>query len=115
MTAYLLIRSVNNPTILTIRAIGGMKTIMIPPRNPNKEPHVEPEAHNSAGSIGIHGTIAREIPTLPNSDGCFSCIMLISVGWAGFSAHAGRYPRILNTGFSLLETEPTEPAVFWNF
>ena len=67
MKAYLLIRSLNNPTILIIRAIGGMKTIMIPPRNPNKAPHVEPEAHNSAGSIGIQGTIARVMPILPNS------------------------------------------------
>jgi hypothetical protein len=69
MTAYLLIRSLNNPTILTIRAIGGMKTIMIPPRNPNAAPHVEPVAHNSAGSIGIQGIIARDMPTLPNSAG----------------------------------------------
>ena len=67
--AYLLILSLNNPTMLIISAIGGMITIMIPPRNPNAAPHVEPEVHNSAGSIGIHGTIARVIPTLPNSAG----------------------------------------------
>jgi len=87
MIAYLLIWSLNNPTILIIRAVGGMKTIMIPPRNPNAAPHVEPEAHNIAGSIGIQGTIARAIPTLPNSADCFSCIILSSVGWAGVPAH----------------------------
>jgi hypothetical protein len=69
MMAYLLIRSLNNPMMLIIRAIGGIKTIMIPPRNPNATPHVEPVVHNSAGSIGIQGTIARVIPTLPNSAG----------------------------------------------
>lgn len=68
MMAYLLIRSLNNPTIFTIRAIGGMIIIMIPPRNLNAAPHVEPVVYNSAGSIGIQGTIARAIPTLPNSD-----------------------------------------------
>ena len=63
MTAYLLIRSLNNPMILIIRAIGGMKTIVIPPRNPNAAPHVEPVAHNNAGIIGIQGTIASVMPT----------------------------------------------------
>lgn len=88
MTAYRLILSLNNPTILIIRAIGGTKTTMIPPRNPNAAPHVKPETFNNAGSIGIQGTIARAIPTLPNSADCFFCIILISVGWAGFPAHA---------------------------
>jgi len=75
MMAYLLILSLNNPTILIIRAIGGTKITMIPPRNPNAAPHVEPETHNIAGSIGIQGTIASAIPTLPNSADCFSCII----------------------------------------
>jgi hypothetical protein len=79
MMAYRLIRSLNNPTILIIRAMGGTKTMMIPPRNPNAAPHVEPEVPHSVGSIGIQGTIARVIPALPNSDVCFSCIILIPV------------------------------------
>jgi hypothetical protein len=79
MTAYLLIRSLNNPTILIIRAIGGAKITMIPPRNPNTVPHVAPETFNIAGSIGNQGTIARAIPTLPNSADCFSCIILKTV------------------------------------
>jgi len=90
MMAYLLIRSLNNPTILIIRAIGGTKTTMIPPRNPNAAPHVEPETFNIAGSIGIQGTIARAIPIFPNSDDCFFCIILITV-YINFR-RMGRYP-----------------------
>ena len=88
--AYLLIRSLNNPTILIIRAIGGTKITMIPPRNPNAVPHVEPEARNIAGSIGIQGTIARAIPTLPNSADCFSCTILKTVCIK--FRRMGRYP-----------------------
>jgi len=62
MTAYRLILSLNNPKILIIRAIGGMKIIMIPPRNPDAATHVEPEIFNNSGSIGIHGIIARAMP-----------------------------------------------------
>ena len=92
MMAYLLIRSLNNPTILIIRAIGGTKTIMIPPRNPNAAPHVEPEAHNIAGSIGSQGTIARAIPTLPNSADCFFCIILRTDCIKSHSAWAIKLP-----------------------
>ena len=69
---YLLIRPFNNPTILIIRAMGGMKTVTIPPRNPNAAPQVEPKARNIAGNIGIQGIIVRVIPILPYSAGYFS-------------------------------------------
>ena len=60
---------------------------MIPPRNPNAAPHVEPETFNIAGSIGIHEIIASAIPACPNSDDCFSCIILITTA---------NYPPVTN-------------------